>query len=354
MRIGEGSRGSFLISERREREMKVRTMLLVVGCVVASVLVLSLISRPVWAQKPVELKLLSGWGIEHPAPRLMLTPFVERVQKLSGGRLKISWVGPEAVPPFEQLRPVKDGLFDVGFTHPAYHIGEIAVGNGMDLVRGTAKERRDAGLYKMMDEVYRAKANAAFLAGFPDFVGYNIFLKKEIKKADLTGMKIRTTPFYEPLVKALGGASVTVKTPEIYSALEKGVVDGAAHPTFGALDYKWYEVSKYYLRPRYGETVYQLLFNLNSWAKLPKDLQEAFLKAAMEIEVEGRAAYQKRLEGEEAELQRLGMKPIVLTGAEAEKYLTTFYERTWEEVVIKLDPVEGPRFKKLAEALKKN
>ena len=56
--------------------------------------------------------------------------------------------------------------------------------------------------------------------------GYTVALKKEITKADFSGLKLRTTPSYEPMVKALNGASVRLSTPENYSALEKG-------------DYRW-------------------------------------------------------------------------------------------------------------------
>jgi len=195
------------------------------------------------AQKAIEWRMISSWGPDHPQVKRFLIPFVDEVNKRAGGKFKVSWVGPEAVPAFEQLKPVREGVFDASYTHSAYHMGEITVGTGMDLFQASAKQRRDAGLYKILDEAYRKKAKVIYFATCGDGVGYHLMLRnRKIDKADLTGLKIRTSPFYDPMVKSLGGAPVRIAGGEIYTALEKGVVDGACWPSIGALDYKWYEV----------------------------------------------------------------------------------------------------------------
>jgi len=305
------------------------------------------------AQKAIEWRMIISWTPEFIAVKKLFIPFVEKVNKRAEGRLKISWVGPEAVPPFEQLKPVREGLFDASFTHSAYHMGEISVGTGMDLFSATGKERRAAGLNKIVDEAYRKKANVTYLAAMPDGVGYHLMLKKKIDKADLTGLKIRCTLFYDPLIKTLGGVPVRIPGGEIYSALEKGVVDGATWPALGALDYKWYEVAKYQVRPCFGEAIYQVLVNLDSWSRLPKDLQDLLTKTAIEVEEEGRAALIASLEGEEKELQKRGMELLPLSSKEAEKYLTTFYERSWEELILKREPEFGPRLKEAVDRMRK-
>jgi TRAP-type mannitol/chloroaromatic compound transport system substrate-binding protein len=197
--------------------------------------------------------MLVSWTPEFNSVRRVFVPFVSKINQKATGKLKISWVGPEAVPAFEQFKPVREGLFDALFTHPAYHMGEISLAQGLDLVTGTAKERRDAGLMKIVDEAYRKRKNVMHLGAVPDGVGYNLILKKKVDRADLTGLKIRTNPFYDPLVKALGAAAVSIAPGELYTALEKGVVDGTAGTAIGIMDYKLHEVTKYLLRPRFGE-----------------------------------------------------------------------------------------------------
>jgi len=307
--------------------------------------------EPAHAQKAIEWRMLVSWTAEDTAVKRIIVPFVDRVNQRAAGKLKISTFGPEAVPPFQQLKPVRDGLFDALFTHPAYHMGDISLAQGFDLVSATGKERRDAGLVRIVDEAYRKRVNITYLGAAPDGVGYNLILRKKIDKADLTGLKIRTNPFYDPLVKALGGAAVGIAPGEIYTALEKGVVDGSTWPSTGITDYKWYEVTKYLLRPRFGDGCRGILVNLNSWNRLPKDLQDLLTKAVLETEEETPRMFRAILESEEKELQKRGMELLVLPPAEAQKFLNTFYERSWAELVVKRDPEYGQKLKEAADPL---
>jgi hypothetical protein len=59
------------------------------------------------------------------------------------------------------------------------------------------------------------------------------------------------------------------------------------------------------------------------------------------------------LESEEKELKKRGMDLLVLPPKEAEKYLTIFYERSWEELVLKREPEFGPKLKEAADRLGK-
>ena len=85
---------------------------------------------------------------------------------------------------------------------------------------------------------------------------------------DLSGRKIRGTPSYNNVVSMLGGSSVVLPPGEVYSSLEKGMVDGAAWPAAGVLGMRWYEVAKYMLRPGFGLSTYLFLMNLDTWNKL--------------------------------------------------------------------------------------
>lgn len=305
------------------------------------------------AQKVIEWRMLSSWSAENPNVKAFVVPFVEKLNQRGAGKFKISWFGPESVPVFEQLKPVREGLFDAVYTNSSYHLGEVAVGVGLDLYPASSKEMRAAGLFKILDEAYRKKANVIYLAGTANGVGYSLYLKKKIDKADLTGLKIRTAPVYDPMIKALHGAPVRMPLGEIYSALEKGVMDGVMMMSIGVLDYKWYEVLKYIVRPRFGEVVCQILVNQDSWNRLPRDLQGTLTKTAIEIEDEGRALVMKWFESEEKELQRLGMEIVTLPPKEAEKFVNAYYERGWEELVLNRDHEFGPRLKEAVDRMRK-
>ena len=84
---------------------------------------------------------------------------------------------------------------------------------------------------------------------------------------------------------------------QVYSALEKGVVDGACWPTVGPLDLKWPEVTKFYVRPSFGVSTLLILANLNKFKALSKAEQDALLEAGKKLELEIYAKFDQLAEG---------------------------------------------------------
>ena len=200
------------------------------------------------------LTMLSSWDESYNAVPVFAQGFAERLEEKSDGAIEVQIRGPETVPPFEQLQPVSAGLFDMLFTHGAYHLGETAMAFGMDAVADDPEARRESGIYDLIDQHY-AKRNLKLIGVFSAASGYHILLRDPIgEDGALEGRKIRASGTYHDLVTELGGSVVTLPASEIYSSLERGVVDGAAWPVFGAMDYKWYEVADYMTRPTFGVT----------------------------------------------------------------------------------------------------
>ncbi len=254
------------------------------------------------------LTMLSSWDESYNAVPVFAHGFADKVEELSNGDLKIEIRGPETVPPFEQLQPVSSGLFDMLFTHGAYHLGETAMAFGMDAVKDDPKARRESGIFDLIDKHYQ-KRNLKFLASFSAASGYHVLLREPIgEDGGLKGRKIRASGTYHDFVTELGGSVVTLPASEIYSALDRGVVDGAAWPVFGALDYKWYEVADYMTRPTFGITNLSLFVNLDTWNGLTEDEQAIMTKAAKTLEIEGRKHFEELWSKEEAALKEKGMK----------------------------------------------
>ncbi len=302
------------------------------------------------ADQPIKLKVLVAWEPVHSWVKVWMLPcFINKLAQKGGRDLQVSWVGPEAVPTYQQLKPLSAGLFDILLTHAAYHMGEVSAGAGQDAFKGSAKERRAFGFLELMDTEYK-KVNAKVLCLVNGGeVGMHFLLKKELRKADFTGLRIRSTPIYDPLIKALGGSSVVSAGVDVYPMLEKGIVDGAAWGTVGALDYKWYEVTKFMLRPTFGCITSMVLINLDTWNKLPKNLQNLVEQTAKEAEEEGYKAMAEYNKAEEQKLISLGMKLNVLPPDEGKKLQDVFYETTWADLSLKHSPAFGLKMKTLAD-----
>ena len=227
------------------------------------------------------LKLLTSWNKNNWPTYAVLQQYLDNVKEIGGDTVKISISGPEVVPPFEQLQPAASGVFDMLFTHGIYHAGSKGIALVADTIDIDPLKRREVGIWDFIDKYYQ-KHNNLKLVTLPaaSFSGYHMFLKKPLSPAgDVKGRKIRGTLSYHGVIRALGGSPVVLPGSQIYSALEKGVVDGACWPAAGMLTMKHFEVAKYRVRPTFGSSNVPVLVNLDSWNKL-NDKEKGVLLAA--------------------------------------------------------------------------
>ena len=153
--------------------------------------------------------------------------------------------GPDAVPPLEQFEPVQAGVFDVLFTHPAYHAGATALPLSIDAIAPDPTKRREAGIIETLDKHYETLGLKLIAAPATGSVGFQYVLKEPVDgEPAFAGRKLRGTVSYQPMIEALGGSLVVMGGGEVYSALQTGVVDGAAWGLTGVKDFKWNEVAR--------------------------------------------------------------------------------------------------------------
>ena len=81
---------------------------------------LSLVAGPAAA---VEFRALSSWDQSYLPRTALFEKFLKNVETASKGDIKFNVSGPETVPPFEQLQPAGSNVFQILFTHGAYHFG---------------------------------------------------------------------------------------------------------------------------------------------------------------------------------------------------------------------------------------
>jgi len=255
-----------------------------------------------------DLRLLSSWDSTYTVVPLIVDTFVEDVKKASDGDLTITMMGPEVVPPFEQLQPVSAGAFDLLFTHGGYHQGATGIGSALDATVGDPAKRRETGLWDYVDNYYQKNFNLKLIAVPTALTGFQLLLREPMKDGRLDGLTIRGTQVYHGLIKDLGGAPVTLPAGELYSAAERGVIDGIAWPAVGAVGMKLCEVTPYMIRPSYGVVSYMILMNLDSFKALTPEEQKVLLEQGKEIELKTVDNFEKVLAKEDAEMEACGGK----------------------------------------------
>lgn len=301
--------------------------------------------------EPIELKVLSAWGTEAEQVNKFMTPLLDEINKRSEGRLKITMFGPETVPGAEQIKAVQDGLYDGIYTAGGYHPEVTMVGSMIMMGKvDSIQHAKDSGLVDVTRQAYQ-KLGLELITLNP-CGGYNIVLKKA-PAGDLKGLKVRATSYYEPFVKRLGGSTVQMPGNEIYSNLEKGVIDGACWPASDIERNKIYEVAKCLVRPVFGHNISLFMFNGETWSKIPADLQDLIVNTSEEV---AQKAYEELIEldkqSEERLVNEFGMEIYKLSPEQIETwYEKAFYQGNWEELFAGKDAEFSAKIKEITDSL---
>ena len=275
------------------------------------------------------LRVLSGFPKTHLFTEGCLGIFSENLKEISGGKLVLQVSGPDVVPTNEQFQPVQAGVFDMLFTHPAYHLGATAMGASIEAVDPDPVKRRETGIIDYADKHYN-QIGIKLVAVLP-ITQYNIVVRDEIgdRNPSLNGLKIRTASLVAPAVKALGGAPVNLPPGDIYTSLQKGVIDGFTLVAVGLKDYKIHEVANYLVRPKFAFISASIFMNLNNYNGLTDQERQWIDAAAVKSEIDALVYFRTKHTEEVNELKALGMKVTQLQPADAQKIEKVFNTTIW-------------------------
>lgn len=258
--------------------------------------------------------------------------FIAKVNAEGKGVLQINYIGgPKAMPPFEVGNAVKTGVVDIGNVTSAFYTNLLPEGNALWLATRTIQEQRQNDAWAFVNKLHNDKMNVWYLGRGGDGIPFHLYLTKAIDKPDLTGLTIRVTPVYRAFFTALGATLVQTPPGEVYTALERGVVQGYGWPIQGIFDLGWQERTKYRVDPGFYSVDVGVLVNLDRWKKLTPAQQDLLSKAV--IWMEGLSA--KNVELNAAELKRqgeAGIQPITFAGPDAEKWTKTAADAGWAYV----------------------
>ncbi len=273
--------------------------------------------------------------------------FIEKVNTDGKGVIKINYVGgPRAIPPFESGNAVRTRVVDIANTTGAFYTNLMPEADALKLLSKPMTEQRKDGTWAYVNQLTNQKLNSWYLARQFHNVPFHIYLNKKIDKYDFTGLKIRVTPVYKDVVEALGGTAITTAPGEVYTALERGVVDGYGWPVIGIFDLGWEKVTKYRLEPAFYSVEVGVLVNLDAWKSLT-DAQRKVLNDA--------AAWLEDLDNEnvaliKTELERqtkAGIQPLGFGAAEAQAFVKKANGVAWE-AAIKRSPDTAAKLRQLS------
>jgi TRAP-type mannitol/chloroaromatic compound transport system substrate-binding protein len=213
---------------------------------------------------------------------------------MTDGRLQIQvFAAGELVPAFESFQAVSDGTVEVGSGASYYWAGKepasqwfAAVPFGMN-AQGMAAWFHGGDGLKLWEETY-APFNLIPRPGGSTGVQMGGWFNKKINTIDdFKGLKMRIPGLGGKVVAKAGGTVVLTPGGEIFTNLERGVIDATEWVgPYHDLRLGLYQAAKYYYYPGFHEpgTYLEYFFNKKAYESLPKDLQHILDAACMENE----------------------------------------------------------------------
>ena len=230
------------------------------------------------------LRLQTSW----PATDIfteMAQQYIERVNTMAGGRMKIDLLhGGAVVHPFQVFDGVSGGQIDMAHTVTVYWYGKHKAASlfGTGPVFGfNANEGlgwiHNGGGKELFDELQTKimKVNIKSFFAMPMPTQPLGWFKKPItSEADLKGLKYRTVGLAADLFQVMGASVAQLPGGEIVPAMERGVIDGFEfnNPTsdmrFGAQD-----VAKNYMMGSHHQATeyFEIMFNKTKFDALPAE-----------------------------------------------------------------------------------
>jgi len=245
------------------------------------------------SDKKYNWRMVTTWPPKFPVLGESAELFAKWMKEATGGRVNIKVYGSgELVPALEAFDAVSSGTADMGAGASYYWAGKspaaqffAAVPFGMNAQQVTSWMLCGEG-YDLWRETY-AKFNLVPFLGGNSGVQMGGWFNKEINSvADLKGLKMRIPGLAGQVLERAGGAAVLVAGGEIYTSLERGVIDatewiGPYHDQKMGFN----KIAKYYYTPGWHEpgTQLEMFINKEVYDGLPADIKATMDAVSMKV-----------------------------------------------------------------------
>jgi TRAP-type C4-dicarboxylate transport system substrate-binding protein len=216
--------------------------------------------------------------------------WVDEVNRRGKGVLQIDAVGPEAIPVPEQPNAVKNGVVQMHYGPPTFYTGTMWEGEALSLSERTIKDLRANGAWDYLNKLHMEKMNVVLLGGLGDGVNFFVYtttpVKSDNKDKPMEGLTLRSVPLYRVFFESLGARAVSLPPGEVFTALERKVVQGYGWPRWGIKDMGWLPVTKFRHGPGFFNVNVNVLVNVDAWKKLTPPQQKLLNDMALWLDDE--------------------------------------------------------------------
>ena len=282
-----------------------------------------------------------------------VTLFGNVVQKRTKGRVQFKYFyGASLIKKPQLVEGVARGIADISIGPISFVTGKIPAASIFE-VYGSYQLDQFSEMEKAVNpilielfEKYGIHHLGAFNPGSALFVHKKKFLKSP---KDWQGQKMRLGGRWQSgLGKKWGASPVFMPPPELYLALQRGVIEGFMLPWHLTWAFKLHEVTPYITSTGLNNNLGIVTMNLKKWKALNKEDQEIFNRTAEQVMTWANLEMGSAVIKERDEILSKGGKVYDLTTAEKKVYTKSTYE-IWPEI----RKIGGPVGNKLCDIMER-
>lgn len=242
------------------------------------------------AQDTITWDMVTSWPKNFPGLGTGANDFAERIEALSGGRMRVRVHGAgEMVPPLEVFDAVAAGTAEMGHSASYYWRGKVlaaqfftAVPFGMNTTETNSWLYNGGGM-ELWDELYAKHNLKPFAVGNTGTQMAGWFKKEITSLDDMQGLKLRLPGLAGEAMSGIGVTTVNMPGSEIFTSMQTGVIDAADWVgPYNDLAFGLHQVADYYYTSAWNEpsAILEGTINLDAWNELPDDLKLVVTEAA--------------------------------------------------------------------------
>ena len=279
------------------------------------------------------LRLISFIPSNDILSRDVVPMWIDRVEEGTGGEVTIEWIGgPESIPQPDQFAAVRDGLVDINFNVAPYYTNEVPGILSVLLSPHTPSEERENGYFDYLDQRHE-EAGVVYLGRWLSGLPFYFWSNEEFQTLeDFNGKSIRSNPQYHPVLLALDASPVDVGQSDVYTALERGVVQGFSWPILGPQEYGWTEVSPFLIDEPFMAESGTITMNPDTFQSLSPENQEVIREVTAEFETEMRDFFVEQEQQQRESLADAGVEAVTLSPEDSERFQEVWKEAHWQSL----------------------
>ena len=231
----------------------------------------------------------------------------------SDGKVSIEVLPFNSIKMFQQPAAVRKGRVDLMCTPYAFFANAVPENEAVSTSASNPETVRANGGFEMLDGIQQEHFGVKNLGWTASGGRFRIYMKDPPKfdadgMLDLSGVKLRDNPIYGAFFRAMNASTHPLPSTEVYSALEKGVVNASAWATIGLKGLKWDKFLRHAVEPEFYHTDIGWFINLERWNGLDAGARTLIQDLVIANEVASREALLAEAKAERATLAAEGME----------------------------------------------